>query len=54
VHDYKKVLFPALRERRFVGGHRRHGHKVTHYSVPWRSQIARCYWRCDCGKRYWC
>jgi len=51
MHTYRKALFPALREKRFVRGHRRIGHKVVHYSNGW---AARCYWRCGCGKRYWC
>ena len=51
MHSYKKVLFPALREKRFVRGHRRIGHKVTHFPV---TRPARCYWRCDCGARYRC
>ena len=50
-HTYRKVLFPVLREARFVRGHRQLGHKVTHFSGAW---AARCYWRCDCNKRYWC
>jgi hypothetical protein len=52
MHSYRKILFPALREQRFVRSHRGRGHRVLHYSQP--SGLVRCYWRCDCQARHWC
>ncbi len=54
MHAYRKRLFPVTRESLFVRRHRARGHRVLHYSVPWESRIARCYWRCDCKARYFC
>lgn len=57
MHAYRKALFPALREKRFVRGHRRTGHKVRHFGMDQQygfQVLGRCYWRCDCGARYWC
>jgi hypothetical protein len=53
MHSYRKRLFPALRERRFVRRHRRRGHKMAHLGTS-GFQAGRCYWRCDCGRKHWC
>lgn len=52
MHASTKLLFPEVRERRFVDRHRGAGHKVIHHGTPQLG--ARCYWRCSCGARYWC
>jgi hypothetical protein len=54
MHAYRKVLFPGLREKRFVWGHRRVGHKVVHFGTLPGNLAVRCYWCCDCGARHWC
>jgi hypothetical protein len=52
MHSYRKVVFPALRERLFVRRHRARGHQVTHHSS---ARLSRCFWNCiSCGERYWC
>lgn len=52
MHTSTRLLFPEVREKRFVRQHRDAGHKVLHYGKPQLG--ARCYWRCSCGTRYWC
>lgn len=54
MHAYRKRLFPELREQLFVRRHRARGHRVLHYAMPQWSCLGRCYWRCDCNKRYFC